>query len=120
MLEKLTAKENFIKLITALLIASVVVLALSILTETDDGRRQIVDGDGGTEEQLCAVLSSIEGAGKVEAVVSYDEEERVSGVIVIAEGGGDPVVANDLTRGVATLYGIPVSSVIVFEKEQEE
>ena len=29
------------------------------------------------------------------------------------------VVANDLTKGVATLYRIPVSSVIVFEKEQE-
>lgn len=50
MFEKLTAKENFIRLITVLLIASVVILALSILTETDDGRRQITDGDGGSEE----------------------------------------------------------------------
>ncbi len=48
---------------TVLLIASVVILALSILTETDDGRRQITDGDGGSEEQLCSVLSSINGAG---------------------------------------------------------
>ena len=53
MFEKLTSKENFIKVITVLLIGSVVVLALSILTETDDGRRQITDGDGGAEEQLA-------------------------------------------------------------------
>ena len=53
-------------------------------------------------------------------MISYDEDERVSGVIVTAEGGADPVTASRLTNGVATLYNIPVSSVIVFEKEQEE
>ena len=37
-----------------------------------------------------------------------------------AEGGENPIVANKLTNGVSTLYNIPVSSVIVFEKEQEE
>lgn len=120
MFEKLTSKENFIKVITVLLIGSVVVLALSIFTETDDGRRQITDGDGGAEEQLCAILSDIDGAGNVEVMISYDEDERVSGVIVTAEGGADPVTASRLTNGVATLYNIPVSSVIVFEKEQEE
>ena len=41
-------------------------------------------------------------------------------MIVTAEGGANPVVANDLTCAVTTLYGIPVSSVIVFEKEQGE
>ena len=53
-------------------------------------------------------------------MIEYDENSRVSGVIITADGGDDPVVANDLTRAVTTLYGIPVSSVIVFEKEQEE
>ena len=120
MFEKITAKENFIKLMTVLLIASVVILALSIFTENDDGRRQIIDGDGGSEEQLCSVLSSISGVGEVQAMVRYNEDQTVAGVIVIADGGSDPVVANKITSGVATLYSIPVSSVIVFEKEQEE
>ena len=43
-----------------------------------------------------------------------------SAVLVTAEGAGDPVVAKNLTDGVAALYNIPASSVIVFEKEQEE
>lgn len=116
MFEKI-GKENFIKIITALLIASIAILALNILTSSSDQRKQIIDGNGGTEEQLCAVLSSIPGAGEVEVMVEYDEEEQVKGVIVLAEGGSNPVVANDLTNGVATLYDIPVSSVIVFEKE---
>jgi hypothetical protein len=120
MFEKFAGKENFIKLITVLLIASIGILALSILTENSDGRKQIIDGDGASEEQLCSVLSSIKGAGDVEVMVQYNDDYSVAGVIVIAEGGADPVTANALTNGVATLYNIPVSSVIVFEKEQEE
>ncbi|MFR2965460.1 MAG: hypothetical protein ACLTK0_03165 [Anaerovoracaceae bacterium] len=97
MFDKIVGKENFIKLITVLLIASIGILALSILTDSSDGRKQIIDLDGGSEEQLCSVLSSIKGVGDVEVMVKYDAEENVSGVIVIAEGGSDPVIANDLT-----------------------
>lgn len=119
MFEK-TGKETFIKLISILLIASVAILAVSVLISPRDGRRQIIDGDGGSEEQLCSILSSIEGAGQVEAMLEYDQRGQVSGVIVLAEGAGNAVVANNLTKGVATLYSIPVSSVIVFEKSFDE
>ncbi len=120
MFEKLTNKDNIMRLVTVLLIVSIAILALSILTESDDGRRQIIDADGGTEAELCSILSSIEGAGTVEVMVEYNDDSKVSGVIVIADGGSNPIVANKLTNGVATLYDIPVSSVIVFEKEQGE
>ena len=40
MFEKMAGKVNLIKLITVLIIASVAVLALSILTESSDGRKQ--------------------------------------------------------------------------------
>lgn len=114
-----SGKEGLIKLIGVLLVLSVMILALNILTTDSDGRKQIIDGDGGREEQLCAVLSSIEGAGEVEVMVEYDSRDMVTGVIVLAEGAGSSVVANNLTKGVATLYSIPVSSVIVFEKSYE-
>ena len=116
MFEKM-GKENFIKIITVLLIASIAILELNILTTGSDKRKQIIDRDGGTEEQLCSVLSSIQGVGEVEVMVEYDDDDKVKGVIVLAEGGSNPVIANDLTNGVATLYHIPVSSVIVFEKK---
>lgn len=120
MFEKLTAKENFIKLITVLLIASIAILALSILTDSTDGRRQIIDMNGGVEEQLCGILSEIKDVGEVRVLVEYAKDKSVAGVIVIAEGGSNPIIANNLTRGVSTLFNIPVSNVIVFEKEQEE
>ena len=55
----------------------------------------------------------------MEVLVEYSSRNEVKGVIVLAEGGGNPVVANQLTKGVATLYSIPVSTVIVFEKSKK-
>ena len=120
MFDKLIGKGAMLRLFTVLLLASVAILALSVLTDSKDVRKQIIDRDGGSEEQLCSILSGMKGVGAVDVIMEYDENNRVTGVIVTAEGGANPIVANDLTKGVATLYQIPVSSVIVFEKEQEE
>ena len=120
MFDKLVKKEGLTKTAVLILIASIVFLTLNVLMTDKDGRRQIIDSDGGTEEKLCSVLSEISGVGAVDVMIEYNPDDMVSGVIVTAEGGSDPVVANNLTRAVTTLYGIPVSSVIVFEKEQEE
>ena len=120
MFDRLVKKEGLMRVAVILLVGSILFLTLNVLTTGKDGRRQIIDNDGGTEERLCSVLSDISGAGQVDVMVQYGENQQVSGIIITAEGGADPVVANDLTRAVTTLYGIPVSRVIVFEKEQEE
>ena len=120
MFERLKDNNSLVRLITILLITSIAIISLSILTENTDPRKQIIDGDGSSEEELCAVLSSIKGAGDVDVLIQYNSDSTVSGVIVTSEGAKDPIITNKLTKGVATLYNIPVSSVIVFEKEQGE
>lgn len=120
MFDKLVKKEALTRLITILLVASILLLSLNVLTGSKDHRRQIIDLDGGTEDKLCSMLSEIKGAGEVDVIIEYDKESMVTGVVITADGGANPVVANDLTKAVTTLYGIPVSNVIVFEKEQEE
>ncbi len=115
MFEKFS-KDNLIKIITAIIIASIALLSISILTDDNDSRRQIIDKNGGTESALCNILSEIKGVGSVNVMVEYDENDNVKGVIVTAEGANDPVVKNNLINGIATLYGIKVSDVVVFEK----
>ncbi|MEG1723809.1 MAG: hypothetical protein RR313_00305 [Anaerovoracaceae bacterium] len=111
-------KENLIKIITALIIASIALLSISILTNDNDSRRQILDKDGGTETNLCSILSDIKGVGEVNVMVEYDDDDSVKGVIVTAQGASNPIVKNNLTNAVATLFKIPVSNVVVFEKDQ--
>ena len=120
MFEKLVSKKALTGLVTLLLIGSILILTLSIFSQQKDGRKQIIDMDGSSEERLASVLSGIRGAGDVDTAIEYGQDGKVVGVIVTAEGAGSPSVAEDLSNGVATLYDIPVSSVIVFEKERRE
>lgn len=50
-------------------------------------------------------------------MLQYNEERQISGAIVTAEGAGDPVVRNNLVNAVRAVFNIPVSSVVVFEKD---
>lgn len=121
MFEKLQiTKDAMVKIIAAVIVASIFLLTISILTDDNDSRKQISDNDGATETTLCSILSEIKGVGEVSVMIQYDGESRVCGVIVTAGGAGDPVVKNNITKGVSTLFDIPVSSVSVFEKSQEE
>lgn len=113
-------KESIIKLLTVLIVAAIFFLSMSVLLDDNDSRRQISDNDGATETTLCSILSEIKGVGDVNVLVEYGEDDTVTGVIVTADGAGDPVVKSNIVKGVAALFDISNSNVMVFEKNQEE
>lgn len=134
------------KVITVLLIASVALLTFDVLTTSKDGRRQIIDMNGGEEYvetggavvnseeelRLMAILKDMKGVGANQVMITYKGDEattsvfseetvknknQVEGVIVTAEGAKNVIVQNDIIGAVSSLYGIPTSKVKVFEKE---
>lgn len=113
------SKESITRLVTVLIVAAILFLSLSILTENDDGRKMISDNNGASEAALCSILSEIKGVGAVNVLVEYSDKSTVCGVIVTAEGADNPMIKKDIMTGVSTLYDIPVSSVMVFEKKEE-
>ena len=124
MLEKLKKdeafKDRFVKIAAVLIIFAVVLLSFDVFTQSRDGRKQIIDEDGGTERELCNILSDINGVGNVDVMLQYGDDERISGVIVTAEGAGDPVVKNNLIKAVMAVFDIPASNVEVFEKNEDK
>lgn len=120
MLEKLKKDTNFrdrfVKIAAVFIIVAVVLLSFDVFTQNRDGRRQIIDDDGGTESELCNILSDINGVGNVDVMLQYGEDERITGAIVTAEGAGDPIVKNNLIKAVMAVFDIPASNVEVFEK----
>lgn len=110
------SKDIIIKLITIAVIAAVVLVAFDVLSQDRDSRRQIIDDDGGSEMTLSEILTDIDGVGDVEVMIRQGEDNGISGVIITAEGAGDPVIKENITRAVAAVYDIPVSNVVVFEK----
>ena len=110
------SKDIIIKLITIAVIAAVLLVAFDVLTQDRDSRRQIIDEDGGSEMTLSEILTDIDGVGAVDVMIRQGEDNAISGVIITAEGAGDPVIRDNITRAVAAVYNIPASHVVVFEK----
>ncbi len=110
------SKDAVIKLITVAVIAAVLLVAFDVLTQDRDSRRQIIDDDGGTEMTLSEILTDIDGVGEVDVMIRQGEDNAISGVIITADGAGDPVIKENITRAVAAVYNIPASNVVVFEK----
>ena len=110
------SKDIIIKLITIAVIAAVLLVAFDVLTQDRDSRRQIIDEDGGSEMTLSEILTDIDGVGAVDVMIRQGEDNAISGVIITAEGAGDPVIRDNITRAVAAVYNIPASNVVVFEK----
>lgn len=117
MLEKWKNNDKALKIVALIIIVAVMLLSLDVFTQNRDGRRQIVDEDGGTETELCTILSDIDGVGQVDVMLQYDEDEKITGAIVTAEGAGNPIVKNNLINAVRAVFNIPSSSVEVFEKK---
>lgn len=115
-LEMPDIKDKGIKIIAFLIIAAVILLSFDVFTQSKDGRRQIVDDDGGVEAELCSILSDIDGVGEVDVMLQYGKDEQITGAIVTAQGAGDPVVKNNVINAVMALFNISASSVEVFEK----
>lgn len=111
-----TLKENGVKTIAILIIIGVILLTVDVFTNSKDGRRQIVDKDGGTEVELISILSDIKDVGAVDVMVQYGESDEVTGVVVTAEGASNPVVKNNIVNAVMALFNLNASNVEVFEK----
>lgn len=111
-------KEKGLKIISILIIAAVILLSFDVFTQSKDGRRQIIDEDGGVESELCMILSDIDGVGEVDVMLQYDDSDQITGAIVTAEGAGDPIVKNDVVKAVMALFNISATSVEVFEKKE--
>lgn len=75
-------------------------------------------GDESTagESRISKVLSTIQGAGKVDVAVYY-EEAVPCGAVVVAEGAGDIAVQLRLMSAVTTLLGIRQDRVAIYERE---
>ncbi len=136
-------KKIYYALLTIITVSAMLLLSGNVLTQDRDGRRQIVDGDGGeellvsgslkTREELRleSMLSNIAGVGNNQVMITWketedaisvfssqEEQKQLKGVIVAAEGASLPSVKLAIIDAVTSLYGIPTSSVMVFSLEQ--
>lgn len=138
-------KDLLYKFLSLLIIAIVALLLLNVLTQSKDGRKQIIDRDGGTEyiteaamtmeeKKLGEILEGIRGVGDVKVMLSYEssvderdflsgsqkeEGGKVKGAVIIASGGDKAVTKSKIQEAVVALFDIPIQNVKVFEGVKE-
>lgn len=68
------------------------------------------------ESRVSRVLSTIEGAGRVDVAVYYVESVPC-GAVVVAKGASDVAVQLRLISAVSTLLGIDQGRIAIYERE---
>jgi stage III sporulation protein AG len=104
-----------VKNISIIVVTIIIALALLIYSSVDKEDSSVNDMDD-EEMRLSAVLSEIEGAGKVTTMI-VREDGKVKGVLVIAEGAEDISVMLKLLNATSTVMGVDRSVVEVYEME---
>ena len=66
------------------------------------------------EEKLADILERIEGIGKTKVMITYTDEEKVNGVIVVAEGADNPLSEWKIRHAVQTALKIDYHSIEVY------
>lgn len=69
------------------------------------------------EERMAEALSKIEGAGKVNVIISEDMDGNPAGVLVVAEGAGDMSVYMRLLGAVKALVDVDASRIEIIRME---
>lgn len=107
-----------IRVIAVIFIIAVALLIYSTVAtgalETASRDEMDVSSMDDEEARLAAVLGGIEGAGKVQTMISRDGEDNIVGVLVIAEGADDITVLLKLISATSTALGVDRQIVDVY------
>lgn len=112
---KLKSIKN-IEVYIALILAVVVVLLVFVGSGTKNASKTVEDDSyiDEMEHKICSVIQNIDGCGKAAVAISYDSDNNVIGVVVVAEGANDPVIRFKIVEVVVTLLDVDNNSVSVF------
>ncbi len=108
-------KIKSIKNIQIILVVFIIAIALIIYSSVMTSNVEDVGVMNEDEMRLNAILSSIDGVGEVESMITVKDGDIV-GVLVIAEGGDNPLIRLRLIDASASALGVDKSIVSVFSK----
>ncbi|HOQ16374.1 MAG TPA: hypothetical protein PLL17_08670 [Defluviitaleaceae bacterium] len=86
----------------------------TIEEDSQGGKREITSED----IQSKTVMQNT-GSGSTQPVILKEKYPEIKGVLILAEGGEDPRVKQQLTAAAETLLGVPAHKVQVFKMNKE-
>ena len=71
-----------------------------------------------SKKRLTNVLNQMQGVGDVQVMITYQEDDSVEGVVVVAEGGDNAVVVRNITEVVQALFDVDAHKIKVIKGNQ--
>lgn len=65
------------------------------------------------ESRLENLLTNMQGVGKVQVMMTFQEDDTVEGIVVLAEGAGNAVVVRNITEVVQALFDVDAHKIKV-------
>ncbi len=113
MFEKIKGIKN-IKIIALVFIIAIALIIYSNVVASDKDEKQSFQND--EETRLASILSSVDGAGDVETMITKSSGQIV-GVLVIATGANNPLVRLRLLNAASSALGIDSETVSVMSRK---
>jgi type II secretory pathway component PulM len=110
-------KDKKVRKVVLLVLAALVLAVACYFTFFQPEEQTATREMSTTETKLCAVLSDIEGVGKISAYVSEDKEGNPIGAVLILEGADSLSVRLDVMKATALALGIEQSAVQIYKME---
>lgn len=111
--EKIKGIKN-IKIIALIFIIAIALIIYSSVAADKESEKQSFQNDD--ETRLASILSSVEGAGEVETMITKSSGQIV-GVLVIADGANNPIVRLRLLSATASALGVESDTVSVMSRK---
>ncbi len=109
--EKIKGIKN-IKIIVLIFIIAIALIIYSNVATTKQSEQTFQNDE---EARLSSILSSVEGAGEVETMITKSSGQVV-GVLVIAEGASNPLVRLRLLQATSSALGVDYEIVSVLSR----
>ena len=129
-LKKLLKNRNN-RIVFVISIIGIVIILLSGVSGSEDSETKIGKGEETREEErLIEILQKIEGAGRVDVMITYEETEKnggigygdkeyivtPKGVIIVADGADVPSVRLSLKEAATAVMGVGANHVCVYKR----
>jgi hypothetical protein len=111
-------KDKKVRRAVILVLAALVLAVACYFTFFQKEEEQAAREMSATETKLCAVLSDIEGAGKISAYVNEDKDGNPIGAVIVVEGADSLSVRLDVMKAAALALGIEQSAVLIYKMEK--
>ena len=102
------------------LLVGVLLIVMAMPTKKGtDAEYSVTDNrETDVEMRLENMLEKMQGVGKADVMITFQDEEQVEGVLVIADGAKSGVIVRDITEVVQALFEVDSHKIKVIERNQ--